>query len=161
VHTTKARDRVGCSVVAGRVALFGKQAPMTIRAAILASLAVALLAPVASAQRATPRATLLQQAALLKQAKWRAMYATYTPRYRRSCPYTRFVQNARATRRVLGPDFELRRIQVRLETASRAIVAYSFVRNGQTLARVTLRHRDVYTKIGSRWYDERDRVSSC
>lgn len=134
---------------------------MTIRAVIVASLAVALVAPVASAQRATPRATLLQQAALLKQAKWQAMYATYTPRFRRSCPYTRFVQNARATRRTLGPNFELRQIQVRMETPSRVIVAYSFVRRGRTLGRVTLRHRDVYTKIGSRWYDELDGVSSC
>jgi hypothetical protein len=134
---------------------------MTLRTVILAGLAVALLAPVASAQRSTPRATILQQAALLKQEKWRAMYATYTPRFRRSCPYARFLRNARETRRALGPNFELRQIQTRLETASRAIVAYSFVRNGRTLARVTFAHRDVYRKIGSRWYDELDRLSAC
>ena len=46
---------------------------------------LALLAPPAlssaSAQRATPTATIVQQAALLKQGKWRAMYATFTARF--------------------------------------------------------------------------------
>ena len=128
---------------------------------VAALLAVAALAPIASAQGTSPRATLLQQAAQVKQAKWRAMYATYTPRFRRSCPYSRFVQNGRQTRSILGTNFELRGIQVRMETPRRAIVAYRFVKNGQTIASVTFRHRDVYAKIGARWYDELDRVSAC
>ena len=68
---------------------------------------------------------------------------------------------ARHTRSILGTNFELRGIQVRMETPRRAIVAYRFVKNGQTIASVTFRHRDVYAKIGARWYDELDRVSAC
>jgi hypothetical protein len=52
---------------------------------VLGLIAVAAV-PIASAQGTTPRATLLQQAQLLKQAKWRAMYATLTPGFRRACP---------------------------------------------------------------------------
>lgn len=128
---------------------------------VLAALAVAVLAPVALAQSSTPKATLTQQASLFKQGKWKAMYATYTPRYRRACPYARFVTGQRQARSLIGTTFQLRGIQVRTETRTRAIVAYRFVRNGQTIANVTFRHRDVYVKIGSRWYDELDRVSSC
>jgi hypothetical protein len=134
---------------------------MTLRAAILVSLAVALVAPAASAQRATPKATLLQQVALLKQAKWRAMYATYTQRFRRSCPYSKFVAGQREGRRVIGTRFSVTGIRVRAETATRAIVAYRIVREGRTLGEVRLRDRDIYVRIGSRWYDELDRVTTC
>jgi hypothetical protein len=132
---------------------------------VLALAVLALLAPpaVSGAQQQgqNPRATILRQVALFKQANWRAMYATYTPRFRRSCPYARFVRNSRQTRGVLGRNFELRGIRVRLESARRALLAYRFVRNGRTIAEVTFRHRDVYVRIGSRWFDELDRVSAC
>jgi hypothetical protein len=129
---------------------------------LIAVLALALVAPAASAPSAsTPRATILQQVSLFKQGKWRAMYATYTPRFRRSCSYAKFVQAQRQVRGILGTNFELRGIQVRYETGRRAVIAYTFVRNGQTIGRVTFRNRDVYAKIGSRWYDELDRVSTC
>ena len=128
-------------------------------------LAVVLIAvaavPIASAQGTTPRATLLQQAQLLKQGKWRAMYTTYTPQYRRACPYSRFVQNARQTRQVLGGNFQVRNIRVRNETSTRAIVAYTFFKDGRAIARVTLANRDVYVKSRGRWYDQLDRVSGC
>ena len=133
---------------------------------VLAFAVLALLAPPAvsgaDAQRAEhPRTTLLRQASLLKQGNWRAMYATYTPRFRRNCPYATFVRQARRTRQLLGPEFELRGIRVRMETARRALLAYTFARGRRTIATVTFRHRDVYVLIGSRWFDELDRVSSC
>jgi hypothetical protein len=41
------------------------------------------------------------------------------------------------------------------------LLAYRFVRaNGQTALVVTFRQRDLYAKIGTRWYDESDR-SGC
>jgi hypothetical protein len=139
---------------------------MTLRATALIVVLLALLAPSAvtgaSTQRSEdPKTTLLKQATLMKQAKWREMYATYTARFRRNCPYAKFVAQARQTRQFLGTRFQLRGIQVRLETASRAIIAYRFVRDGRTIAAVTLKNRDVYKLIGSRWYDELDRVSAC
>ena len=134
--------------------------------ALIAIAAVALLAPPAVSgaheQRAEhPRTTLLRQASLLKQGKWREMYATYTARFRRSCPYATFVRHGRQTRQMLGPEFELRGVRVRMETAKRALVAYTFARGRRTLATVTFAHRDVYVLIGSRWFDEVDRVSRC
>ncbi len=137
---------------------------MALRAIALAALAVVLAAPASVAstsQAAEVRAVLVKQAGLLKEGRWRAMYATYTPRFRRSCPYAKFVSQSRQTRQILGPNFKLQGISVRAETATRAIVAYRFVRDGRTIAQVTLKHRDVYVKIGSRWYDELDRVSAC
>ena len=131
------------------------------------AVAVAALAAPAAVSGAAPgeptavRTMLLRQATLLKQAKWREMYAMYTQRFRRSCPYARFVRQGRQTRQLLGTRFQLRGIQVRVETPMRAIVAYRFVRDGQTLAAVAFRHRDVYTKIRGRWLDELDRVSAC
>src|SRR5688572_28031394 len=129
---------------------------------LAALLAVAVLASAASAAGgSSPRALLLQQASLFKEGKWRAMYATFTPRFRRSCSYTKFATQQGRVRRELGTNFQLQGIRVRRETATRAIVAYRFVRNGKTIAAVTLRDRDVYTRIGSSWYDELDRVSAC
>lgn len=125
---------------------------MTLRL-FLAGLVVALLAPAALAQGSTPKATITQQASLFKQGKWKALYATYTPRFRRACPYSRFVTGQRRARSVLGTNFQLAGIRVRMETRTRAVVAYRFVRNGQTIANVTFSHRDLYVKIGSRWYD--------
>jgi hypothetical protein len=127
----------------------------------IAVLAVVLLAPAASAQSSTPRGEILRQVTLFKQARWRAMYTTYTPRFRRSCSYARFVRVQRRTRELLGTNFQLRGIRVRMETARRAIIAYEFVRGGQTIARVTFSNRDVYARIGSGWYDDLDRVSAC
>ncbi len=139
---------------------------MSLRVIAVAAIALALLAPAsvsgASSSSATDvKALLLKQSQLFKQGKWRAMYATYSPKFRASCPYTKFVAGQRETRRILGTNFQLRGIRVRVETARRAITAYSFVRDGKTLGAVTFRDRDVYAKIGSRWYDELDRLSSC
>jgi len=139
---------------------------MTLRAITLAVLAFALAAPASvSGASASPqtevKALILKQAQLFKQGHWRAMYATYTPRFRRSCPYPTFLEAQRQTRQLLGTRFTLAGIKVRVETAARAIVAYQFVKGGKIVARVTFTNRDVYTRIGSRWYDELDRVSSC
>lgn len=138
---------------------------MAVRVVLAVAVLALLVPPAVSAvpeQRTEhPRTTLLRQAALLKQGKWRAMYATYTARFRRSCPYATFVRHSRQTRQLLGPDFELRGIRVRMETARRALLAYTFARGRRTIATVTFRHRDVYVLIGFRWFDELDRVSTC
>ena len=106
---------------------------------------------------------LLTQARLLRQGRFRVMYrTTYTPAFRANCPWRTFVKRQRFGRRYLGPGFKVRDLRVRMVTPTRALLAYRFVRaNGQTAANVTFRHRDVYSKLGSRWYDEYDSVSDC
>jgi hypothetical protein len=107
------------------------------------------------------RALLLRQNELFKQSRWRAMYKTYTPRYRERCPFAEFVSSQRTVRRELGTRFSLRGIRVRVRGAQ-ATAAYRAVdANGRTLAAVTLADGDRYTRIGGRWYDEYDRVSAC
>jgi hypothetical protein len=141
-----------------------EDAPM--RTAI-AALAVVLVVPAvggaaAPSDTTAVRSVLLSQASLMKQGRWRQMYATYTPRYRARCPYSQFVQNGRQSRALLGPNFRLDRIQVRIRPGGRqALVSYRFVRNGRPLATVRFDHGDLYAKIGNRWFDEFDRVSAC
>jgi len=139
---------------------------MTLRVIGIAAALFALSAPATASvsfppQEAKVKAVLVNQATLFKQGRWRAMYATYTPRFRRNCSYTRFVAQQRQTRRILGTRFTLQITRIRVESTTRAIAAYRFVKNGRVVAQVTLRNRDVYTRIRSRWYDELDRVSSC
>lgn len=116
----------------------------------------------APSDTAAVRTVLLRQASLMKQGKWREMYATYTARYRAQCPYSRFVQNGRQARALLGPNFRVDRIQVRVRAGGRrALAAYRFVVDGRPVAAVRFSHGDVYAKIGNRWFDEVDPVSAC
>lgn len=105
------------------------------------------------------RALLQQQTTLLKQGKFRAMYALTTRRFRNRCRYARFVRSQRADRRRLGPTAQVDRIQVRFLTARRAIVAYRFLKRGRPFVWVRFSRRDLHAKVGSRWYDEYDRIA--
>jgi hypothetical protein len=141
-----------------------EDAPMrTTVAALALLLAVPALGGAAAPSDATAvRAVLLRQASLMKQGKWRQMYATFTPRYRARCPFATFVRHGQQSRVLLGSSFRVDRIQVRVRPGGRqALAAYRFVRNGRPLAAVRFSHGDVYAKIGNRWFDEFDRVSSC
>jgi hypothetical protein len=144
----------------------GKDAPMRIAAAAAVAAILALPTVVSAAapsDRAAVRSVLLRQATLVKQGKWRQMYnATYTARFRARCPYARFVRNGRQVRAILGPNFRVDRIQIRVRPGGRqAVAAYRFVRNGRPLVSVRFSDGDVYAKIGNRWFDEHDRVSAC
>jgi hypothetical protein len=105
------------------------------------------------------RALLHQRMTLLKQGKFRAMYALTTSRFRARCPYVRFARENRRLRRALGRTALVDRIQVRFLAARRAQVAYRFLKNRRPYLWVRFRHRDGYTKVGRRWYDEYDRVA--
>jgi hypothetical protein len=141
--------------------------PFRARAAVGLSLALFAAAPTFGGAAAPPDATavrsvLLRQASLLKQGKWRAMYATYTPRFRTRCPYALFVRGSQQTRRFLGPNFRVDRIVVRVQPGGRrALAGYRFLRNGRAIVTVRLSDGDAYAKIGSRWLDDYDRVSAC
>jgi hypothetical protein len=87
------------------------------------------------------------------------MYRTTTPRLRARCPYARYARGLRESRRVLGPTARIDRIQVRFKSAKRALVSYRFLKNGKPLLTVRFRDGDLYAKLGSRWYDEYDRIA--
>lgn len=134
-----------------------------LRALVLA-VAVVLITPALGGARGGPdvralRALVHQQLTLVKAGRFRAAYALTTPGFRARCPYVKFVRKGRETRRRLGPTAQVDRILVQFSTRRRALVQYRFLKNRTPFVRVRFRDRDRYTKIGSRWYDEYDRVA--
>jgi hypothetical protein len=105
------------------------------------------------------RALLQKQLTLVKQGKFRAMYATTTKRFRSRCPYARWVRNMKEIRRILGPTAQVDRILVRFVSARQAIVSYRFLKRGRPFLRVRFSDGDRYAKIGARWFDEYDRIA--
>jgi hypothetical protein len=105
----------------------------------------------------TPSRLLFKQARLFKQANFQAMYATYTPNFRKRCPWRKFLRGQAQARQVLGVHFTLRGVRVRLATSRRALLAYRFVTERGQIS-IT---GDLYVKMGNAWYDEYDRVTSC
>jgi hypothetical protein len=106
--------------------------------------------------QAEVRAALLHQVQLFKQQRWRSLYATTSPGLRARCPYRSYVRAQRAVRAVLGSNFRLRGIRVRLANPRRAIASYRLMRNGRTVAQTTA---DRFVRVGGRWLDEFDRGS--
>jgi hypothetical protein len=124
---------------------------------VTAGLAVA---PAAGRSEATtPRGALLNQVRLFNAGSWRAMYGTFTRRFRASCPYSTFVAQGREARAAVG-RLSVRNVRVR-QTGNRATLTYQNVAQGVVLQTVTRRHPDLYVRIGGRWYDEKDSVTSC
>jgi hypothetical protein len=134
-----------------------------VRALVLA-LVVALALPALAGARGGEdvraiRALLHQQMTLLKQGKYRAMYARTTQRYRANCRYVKFVHVNRELRRKLGPTAVVDRIQVKFLTDKRAHVAYRFLKNRRPYLWVRFSRQDAYTKVGRRWFDDYDRIA--
>jgi hypothetical protein len=106
------------------------------------------------------RALLQKQLTLTKQGEFRVMYdTTTTRRFRARCPYRRFVRLSREARAILGPTAQVDRILARFLSQRRALLSYRLLKNGRPFVRVRFSHRDLYTKVGSGWYDDYDRVS--
>jgi hypothetical protein len=105
------------------------------------------------------RGLLHTQLTLLKQGKFRKLYALTTPAFRRRCPYPRYLSRAREIRRKLGPNSLVDRIRVDFKTRRRAIVEYRYLKNRRPFLWVRFSRGDVYAKLGTRWYDEYDRIA--
>jgi hypothetical protein len=138
------------------------------RVVVAAGVALALAVPAqlsagARSEGDRVKAVLLTQARLLRQGRFRVMYrTTYTPAFRTHCPWRTYLKRQRFGRSYLGPGFSVHNVRVRILSSTRALLAYRFVRaNGQIAANVTFRQRDLYAKLGGRWYDEYDSVSDC
>ena len=133
------------------------------RAGLTIALLLLLATPAAAIPRSgadTPRGVLFTQARLLRLSHFRAMYeTTYTPNFRRRCPWRAFLREQSYGRQLLGARFRLRAVRVRMLSARRALIAYQFVSERGQIYAVTFRNRDLYAKIGNAWYDEYDRTS--
>jgi hypothetical protein len=132
--------------------------------ALALALVVALALPTLAGARGGEdvkaiRALLHQQMTLLKQGKYRAMYARTTQRYRANCRYVKFVAVNRRLRRALGPTALIDRIQVKFLTDKRAHVAYRFLKNRRPYRWVRFSRQDAYTKVVRRWFDDYDNLA--
>jgi hypothetical protein len=105
------------------------------------------------------RALMHQRMTLMKQGKYRALYALTTQRYRANCRYVKFVAVNRRLRRALGPTALTDRIQVKFLAARRAHVAYRYLKNRRPYRWVGFGRRDAYLKVGRRWFDDYDRIA--
>jgi hypothetical protein len=130
---------------------------LIVLAAVTAGLAVAAAAGAGGAT--TPRGALLNQLRLFNAENWPAMYRTFTPRFRRSCPYRTFVAEGNAARKAFG-RLSIRNVGVRI-SRNHASLTYQQLAQGAVIATVTRRQPDIYVRIGGRWYDEKDSVTSC
>ena len=140
---------------------------MVRRAVFIVALAAALALPAGLSAvnlgPTTPRAAILYQAKLFRQGKFRIKYTTtYTANFRARCPYAKYAADQRYGRRIMGPRFTLRDVRVRLQSPTRALLAYRYVSgDGKWVVSVTFTDGDVYVKQGRFWYDEHDRVTDC
>jgi hypothetical protein len=105
------------------------------------------------------RGLLHQQLSLLKQGKFRQLYALTTPGFRQRCSYPRFLRISREARRKLGPTSVVDRIRVDFKSRRLAVVEYRYLKNGKPFLWVRFRKGDRYAKLGTRWYDEFDRLA--
>jgi hypothetical protein len=124
---------------------------------VFTAAAVAALAVAGGAQAATgPAATLIREVALTRAGSYQALYRLYTPRFRASCPYGRFVtamkhqraQLAGITFRVVGQHI----------SGVHATVDYHVLLGSSVVDTI---RGDKYTKVGGRWLDEADRFTLC
>jgi hypothetical protein len=129
---------------------------LIVLAAVTGGLAVA---PAAGRSEATtPRGALLNQARLFNAGNWRLLYGTFTRRFRASCSYATFAAQGREARSM--GRLTVRNVRVR-QAGNRATLTYQNVVAGVVVQTVTRRHPDLYVRIGGRWYDEKDYVTSC
>ena len=133
------------------------------RVVVLALVAALALPAIAGARGGEDvraiRALMQQRMTLLKQGKYRAMYALTTQRYRANCRYVKFVAVNRRLRRALGPTALVDRIQVKFLAARRAHVAYRYLKNRRPYRWVGFSRRDAYAKVGRRWFDDYDQLA--
>ena len=132
---------------------------------LVAALAVAAFAATASPAATPPDAravaTLLrQQTAHFNAGRWRQLWATYTPRFHRTCSYRLWLREQRATKAFVGGRVAVRAVRVRLTSRSRARELRLLLgRQGYAVVRPP--RDDLYVKIRGRWRDEGDQITTC
>ena len=111
-------------------------------------------------ESAKVRSLLVYQTRLFNEARWRPMYRTYAPRVRSRCSYSRFVQEAKQFRALVGGPIALRNIRVRV-AGRRASSTYQMVSGGKVIGGMTAKRPDSFIQIQGRWFDDLDSGSPC
>ena len=114
-----------------------------------------------AASDATVVAKLLRtQTGHFNAGRWRALWRTYTPKFRRGCSYTLWLREQRAAQALVGARLSVRSIRVRV-SGRRALVSYVMVLGDRGYSVVKPPRADLYVKIGRRWLDEGDQITLC
>ena len=122
----------------------------------LGALAAALTLPASAAAPTTPGATLKLEIALLKAGKWQQLYQLYTAKFRQMCPYAKWVAQGKAVQDDFKPvTLKITKTAI---TGKRALLDYQFLISGKVVNKTK---GDLFVKVGSGWYDEVDKVTSC
>ena len=104
----------------------------------------------------TPVAVLKAEAVYLNASNWRPYYGLMGPRFHAKCTYSTFVARNSAVRQ-LFERASIKMISSRVQ-GSRAYLTY------ETIAppvKPFVTRGDLFVKIGGRWYDELDPVTTC
>jgi hypothetical protein len=100
------------------------------------------------------------QTTLFNGGRWQALWRTYTPRFRRGCSYRLWRREQQALRRAIGARITVRGIRARV-TGRRAAVTYTLLLGDRGVVVVRPAQPDLYVKVGRRWFDEGDGITTC
>jgi hypothetical protein len=139
-----------------------------VRPAIAAALLLVCVASAAAAPRPVRGGAdhvaitklLQRQTAHFNAGRWQALWLTYTPRFRRGCSYRLWRREQQALRRAIGARIKVRGIRVRV-TRRRAAVSYTLLLGDRGIVVVRPQQPDLYVRIGRRWLDEGDGITTC
>jgi hypothetical protein len=126
--------------------------------AVIVIAAVAASAAVAATpiSQATPVATLRSEDALSRTGQTKRLWALFTPRFHRQCPYAKFAVLQQKQAKILK-QLKLRVTGSRV-VGARAYVSYRYLLGTKVAVTVT---GDVFVKIRGRWFDELDHSTRC
>jgi hypothetical protein len=117
---------------------------------------VAILAASATATQATPVGTLRAEVRDLQSKDLTSYYALLSPRFHRTCTFQAFLPTGRQEEQQLR-GATLRVLADRV-SGSKAYLTYEFLRGGVVLGKAT---GDLYVEVGSKWFDELDKYTTC
>ncbi len=122
----------------------------------VAAVATASAAATPFSGGSTPAAVLKQESVYFNARNWRPYYALMGPRFHAQCSYGTFVKRNDSVRKLVEST-TIKMISTRI-AGSRAYVSY------ETIAppiKPILTRNDLFVKVGGRWYDELDAVTTC
>ena len=96
------------------------------------------------------------QDSYLRAGKYRQLWGLFTPRFHASCNYSKFLAEAKQ-QRAETKGLRLVLLSERI-VGNRGYLKYHYLQGSKVVVTIA---NDLYVRIGGRWLDEVDRVTSC
>jgi len=123
---------------------------------VLLVIAAVCVVTAAAPAAAGPAATLIREIALTRAGSYQPLYQLYTPRFRATCPYRRFVAAMKHQRAQLaGITFKVIAQHI---SDDHATLDYHVLLGTSVVATI---RGDIFRRIGGRWLDDLDRYTVC